>query len=190
MKKRCSWAETDPLLKYYHDNEWGKPSFDDQHLFEMLVLESAQAGLSWLTILKKREGYREAFDHFDPHKIARYDDSKFQELTSNPNIIRNKLKIRSTITNAQVFLEIQNQHGSFSSYLWDFVDGEPIHHAYAEMQDVPATHPLSEILSKDLKKQGFKFVGPTICYSYMQAVGMVNDHLTGCFRYDELVNHS
>ncbi|MBT3241044.1 MAG: DNA-3-methyladenine glycosylase I [Chloroflexi bacterium] len=186
MKKRCDWGTGDPLYETYHDQEWGVPEHDDRKLFEMLILEGAQAGLSWITILKKRENYKKAFDNFDPAKVSKYDEEKIQELLGNPGIIRNKLKIRATISNAKVYFEIVEEFGSLDKYLWSFVDHKPIINHFKTMADIPAQTPLSEELSKDLKKRGFKFVGPTICYAFMQAVGMVNDHLTDCFRYDKV----
>ncbi len=181
--KRCSWANGSELEQSYHDTEWGVPVYDDQVLFEFLVLEGAQAGLSWSTILNKREGYRKAFDNFDVIKIARYSEAKIQRLLSNPEIVRNKLKVRGTVINAQLFMDVQREFGNFSDYIWDFVDGKPIVNSPRTMADVPATTERSDAMSKALKKRGFKFVGSTICYAYMQAVGMVNDHSTDCFRY-------
>ena len=182
--KRCSCSTQSDLEKVYHDTEWGVPSFDDRHLFEMLILEGAQAGLSWLTVLKKRESYRKAFDRFDPAKIARYDDAKRAELLSNPGIIRNRLKVDAAIQNANVYLRITENGTSFSEYIWSFVDGKPIVNEFKEMSDVPSETEISRKISKQLKKDGFKFVGPTICYAFMQAVGMVNDHLLSCFRHE------
>ena len=186
-KTRCGWATHSDLEKEYHDTEWGVPNYDDRHLFEMLILEGAQAGLSWLTVLKKRESYREAFDNFDPEKIAQYDDSKRKELLSNPGIIRNRLKVDAAIQNAKAYLAIteNHDHGSFSDYIWNFVDGKPFINEFEKMADVPAETEISKRMSKQLKKDGFKFVGPTICYAFMQAVGMVNDHTIDCFRYEE-----
>lgn len=181
--KRCTWCGDDPLYVKYHDEVWGKPVYDDQQLFAKLILDGAQAGLSWITILRKRENYYAAFDNFDAEKIAKYDEAKVQELLQNEGIIRNKLKIRSTITNAQAYLKIQEEQG-FSNYLWSFVDGKPIINELDVHTDAPAKTPLSEKISKDLKKRGFKFVGPTIVYAFMQAVGMVNDHVKDCeFRF-------
>ena len=180
--KRCAWAGDDPLYQKYHDEEWGVPSYDDQHLFEMLILEGAQAGLSWITILKKRENYRKAFDDFEAKKIARYSDKKIEKLLLNPGIVRNRLKVNSTVTNAKLFLDIQKQQGSFSDYIWGFVGGKPIVNKWKKIEDIPVTTDESDAMSKDLKKRGFKFVGSTICYAYMQAVGMVDDHVVGCFR--------
>jgi DNA-3-methyladenine glycosylase I len=180
MIRRCAWTADDPLLIEYHDKEWGKPEFDDNKLFEMLILEGAQAGLSWLTILKKRENYRSAFDGFNPQKIARYDLAKVEELLSNEGIVRNRLKINSAITNAQAFLKIQEQHGEFYRYIWGFVSGEPIINHWKTREDVPVTTKESDHMSKELKKRGFRFVGSTICYSFMQATGMVNDHTIEC----------
>ncbi len=185
--KRCAWVDL-KNSRYidYHDNDWGVPVYDDRLLFEMLVLEGAQAGLSWATILNKRENYRAAFDNFEPSIVANYDESKIAELLSNNGIVRNRRKILSAIKNAGVFLEIQEEFGSFSAYIWSFVDGQPIQNSFKEMADVPCETALSETISKDLKKWGMSFVGPTIIYSYMQAVGLVNDHETGCFRHDEV----
>ena len=174
------------LYRAYHDTEWGVPVHDDRKQFEFLILEGAQAGLSWSTILGKREGYRAAYADFDPVKVAAYDEQKIEELINNPDIVRNKLKIRSSITNAQHFLEVQQEFGSFDTYIWGFVNHQPIVHHFKEMSEVPATSPESDALSRDLKKRGFKFVGSTIIYAHMQAVGMVNDHLASCFRYSEL----
>ncbi|WP_048188132.1 DNA-3-methyladenine glycosylase I [Methanobacterium paludis] len=187
MKKRCLWAKKDPLIIEYHDKEWGVPVHDDQRLFEFLILEGAQAGLSWTTILRKRDNYREAFDDFDPAKVAVYDDHKIEELRKNAGIVRNRLKIASAITNAQAVLEIQREFKSFDSYIWKFVGGKPIQNRWKNLQDVPSSTRESENMSLDLKKIGFKFVGPTICYAFMQAVGMVNDHTTDCFRHLELL---
>ncbi len=184
--KKCIWALNSPLEEQYHDLEWGVPVHDERLLFEFLVLEGAQAGLSWSTILKKREGYRLAFDNFEVEKVARYDDKKIDELMSNADIIRNKLKITSAITNAQAFLDIQQSFGSFDRYIWQFVDDSPVHNAWKTHAELPASTRLSEIMSRDLKKRGFKFVGPTICYAHMQATGMVNDHTVDCFRYKEI----
>lgn len=184
-KKRCSWVTDDPLYVVYHDEEWGVPAYNDQYLFEMLSLEGAQAGLSWLTILKRRENYRKAFDGFDPAVISQYGEEKVQELLSNAGIIRNQLKIRSVITNAQIFLDVQREFGSFSSYIWQFVDGEPIVNSWATKSDVPSQTKQSNEMSRDLKRHGFKFIGPTICYAFMQATGMVNDHEEKCFLYDK-----
>lgn len=181
--KRCAWAEGSDAERAYHDEEWGQVVVDDRQLFEMLVLESAQAGLSWSTILNKREGYREAFDNFDAKKIAVYGEEKRRELLGNPGIVRNRLKIDSTISNARLFLEIQREYGSFSEYIWAFVGGKPIQNKRRTMADVPATSEVSDAMSKALKKRGFKFVGSTICYAYMQATGMVNDHVMDCFCY-------
>ena len=185
-KKRCGWVGDDPLYLDYHDREWGVPLHDDRQLFEMIILEGAQAGLSWITILKKRENYRLAFNQFDVQKIARYDARKKRTLMNNAGIIRNRLKIDATIGNARSFLEIVEQYGSFSDYLWDFVDGRPIVNRWRKLADVPVSTEKSDALSKALKSRGFKFVGTTICYSFMQAVGMVNDHVTTCFRYAEV----
>jgi DNA-3-methyladenine glycosylase I len=184
--KKCIWALHSPLEEQYHDLEWGVPVHDERLLFEFLVLEGAQAGLSWSTILKKREGYRNAFDNFHAEKVAGYDDKKIDELMSNPEIIRNKLKITAAITNARAYLAIQQSFGSFDSYIWRFVDNEPIHNSWKSHSELPASTRLSEIISNDLKKRGFKFVGPTICYAHMQATGMVNDHTVDCFRHSEI----
>lgn len=186
MKKRCEWCGTDPLYIKYHDEEWGVPVHDDQKLFEMLILEGAQAGLSWITVLKKRENYRNAFSNFDALKISRYSDKKIAKLLVNPGIIRNKLKVNSTVTNARAFLQIQKEFGSFDKYIWQFVDGKPIINNFTNLKEIPASTEISDRMSKDLKKRGFKFIGSTICYAYMQAVGMVNDHTTNCFRYKEV----
>lgn len=180
---RCPWVDlSKPDYVAYHDEEWGVPVHDDRKLFEFIVLESAQAGLSWYTILRKREGYRQAFDQFDPERIARYDEQKVQELLNNPGIVRNRLKILATINNAQRFLEIQAEFGSFDRYIWRFVGGTPIINELHTQQDYRATSKESDALSKDLKKRGFKFMGSTVCYAHMQATGMVNDHVMGCFR--------
>lgn len=183
---RCDWSTTHPLLQEYHDTEWGVPLHDDQKLFEFMILEGAQAGLSWLTILKRREGYRQAFDHFDAEKIASYTPAKTKVLMQNPDIIRNRLKIESVVKNAQAYLALKEKHGSFDQYLWAFVDGKPIDHCCQTILDNPTHTPLSDALSKDLKKHGFSFVGSTICYAFMQAVGMVNDHLVKCFKYNSV----
>ena len=183
---KCPWALHHELEEYYHDTQWGIAVHDDRLLFEMLILEGAQAGLSWLTVLKKREGYRKAFDNFEIHKVAHYTEQKQLELQSNPEIIRNKLKIRSAVTNARAVIAIQEQHGSFDTYIWSFVKGKTIKNAWQTMQQIPANTPESDVMSKSLKKAGFKFVGTTICYAYMQAVGMVNDHLVNCPRYNDI----
>ena len=184
---RCSWCGDDPLYVAYHDEEWGVPVYDDRTLFEFLILEGAQAGLSWSTILRKREGYRVAFDGFDAEKVARYDGIRISALLTDPRIVRNQLKIGSAVTNAQAFLNIQEEWGSFSDYIWSFVDRRPIQNKWLSLAEIPAKTPLAEALSKDLKKRGFRFVGPTIIYAHMQATGMVNDHLVDCFRYPEIV---
>ncbi|HEX6593169.1 MAG TPA: DNA-3-methyladenine glycosylase I [Bacillota bacterium] len=181
--RRCQWVTDDPVYIHYHDYEWGRPVHDDRKLFEMLSLEGAQAGLSWLTILKRRENYERAFDKFDPEVIRTYDVTKINELLSNDSIIRNRLKIQSVVTNAEAFLSIQEQFGSFNNYIWQFVGGTPILNDWATDRDVPSSTKESERMSKDLKKRGFSFVGPTICYAFMQAVGMVNDHTQDCFLY-------
>ncbi|WP_254060483.1 DNA-3-methyladenine glycosylase I [Halodesulfovibrio sp. MK-HDV] len=183
---RCEWANSNSLDTQYHDEEWGVPVHDDRLLFEMLILEGAQAGLSWTTILKKREGYRKAFDNFDAKVVSKYTEKKVEQLLTNPEIIRHKLKINAAIVNAKCFLEIQKEHGSFDRYIWSFVDGKTITNKWDSMSDFPVSTPESEAMSKSLKKKGFKFVGPTICYAYMQAVGMVNDHTVSCFRYSEV----
>ena len=183
---RCPWPGDDPLYIAYHDKEWGVPVHDDRALFAKLLLDGAQAGLSWITILRKRENYYAAFDDFDPEKIARYDDAKIAELLTNPGIVRNRQKIRAFIRNAQAYLTLREELGSFSEFLWDFVDGAPIINAWHTVDELPATSPESEAMSKALKARGFSFVGPTICYAFMQAVGMVNDHLVSCFRYQEI----
>ena len=182
---RCSWPSDDLSIRY-HDEEWGTPAHDDVTLFEFLILEGAQAGLSWDTILKKRENYRAAFNSFDPKKIARYDRRKIQTLMNNAGIIRNRLKIASTVQNAKAFLKVQELFGSFDAYIWQFTGGSPIVNAWRSSKQVPASTPASDAMSKDLKKRGFSFIGTTICYAFMQATGMVNDHLTGCFRYSQL----
>jgi len=186
-ENRCSWCGEDPLYVAYHDEEWGVPVYDDQTLFEFLILEGAQAGLSWSTILKKRKGYRLAFDGFEVEKVVCYDGIKILALLNDPGIVRNQLKIGSAVTNAQAFLNIQEKWGSFSDFIWSFVDGRPIQNAWRFLAEIPAKTSLAEDLSKDLKKRGFRFVGPTIIYAFMQATGMVNDHLVDCFRYPEIV---
>jgi len=188
MEKRCSWAEDSPLAIEYHDREWGVPVYDDKCLFELLTLEGAQAGLSWITILKKRNGYRRAFANFNPAKVSRYDGPKIEKLMEDTSIVRNRLKIESTVNNASRVLEVQEEFGSLDQYIWQFVDGKPIQNRWRSMKYVPAETALSKQLSKDLKKRGFRFVGPTICYAFMQAIGMVNDHQTNCFRYSEITN--
>jgi len=185
-KHKCGWCLGDDLYEAYHDEEWGKPVYDDQTLFEFLILETMQAGLSWITILKKRNNYFDALDQFDIHKIAVYDQAKQDELLLNAGIIRNKLKVKSIITNAQLFIEIQKEYGSFSKYIWDYVEGKPIKNAVQNYKEAPANTPLSDQISKDLKKRGFKFVGSTIMYAFMQAIGMVNDHEVSCYRYNEV----
>ena len=182
-KKRCDWSTKDPLYIEYHDSEWGVPVYEDDKLFEFLILETFQAGLSWITVLRKRENFRKAFDNFDYKKIVNYDENKFEELINNAGIIRNKLKIRATISNAQAFMDIQKEFGSFSKYIWGFVNHKPINNKWKSMDEIPATTELSDKLSKDLKKRGFKFVGSTVIYAHMQATGMVNDHITDCFRH-------
>jgi DNA-3-methyladenine glycosylase I len=186
LKSRCSWSSTDPLYRKYHDTEWGVPLHNDRRLFEFLILDGAQAGLSWFTILKKRQNYRKAFDHFDPHKIAGYDTRKVSELLSNEGIVRNKLKINAAIQNAISFLAAQKEFGSFDNYIWQFVGGETIKNKWKTLEEIPAQTPESAAMSADLKKRGFKFVGPTICYAFMQAAGLVNDHVVDCFRYEEV----
>jgi DNA-3-methyladenine glycosylase I len=187
MIERCGWVSTDPLYLKYHDEEWGVPiRHDDNALFERVCLEGAQAGLSWITILRKRENYRAAFDRFDPVKVAAYDEAKIAELMANPGIVRNRMKIEAAINNARRVLEVQAALGSFSDYLWSFVGGQTIHNHWESLSQIPAETEISKAMSKDLKKRGFKFVGSTICYAMMQAVGMVNDHTVGCFRHSEL----
>lgn len=185
-KKRCDWCLGDPLYESYHDMEWGVPVYEDNRLFEFLTLETFQAGLSWITILRKRENFRKAFDNFDYKKIANYQQDKIDSLLQNAGIIRNKLKIKATVTNAKAFMAVQDEFGSFRNYIWGFVDGKPIKNNFKSMKDLPANTPLSDAISKDLKKRGFKFVGTTVVYAHMQATGMVNDHITSCFRYEKV----
>ncbi len=182
-KNRCLWPGENQLMIAYHDTEWGVPLFDDQKLFEFIFLDAMQAGLSWAIVLKKREAFRKAFDNFNPKKIAEYDDAKIELLLGNPEIIRNRQKVRSSIRNAHAFLQIQKEYGSFSSYIWSFVNDRPIINTYSEQKDIPARSSESDAMSKALIKRGFSFVGSTICYAFMQAAGMVNDHLVNCFRY-------
>jgi DNA-3-methyladenine glycosylase I len=185
--QRCEWAAGgDDLMLAYHDEEWGVPSHDDRHLFELLTLEGAQAGLSWSTILRKRPGYRAAFAGFDPATVARFTARDVERLLADPGIVRNRAKVESTVTNAQRVLEAQAEHGSLDAYLWGFVDGEPVRNRWSSLRELPAETPLSKAISKDLKRRGFRFVGPTIVYAFMQAVGMVNDHTVDCFRFAEL----
>lgn len=184
-KNRCPWAGTTPIYIDYHDNEWGRPVHDDNKLFEMLILECMQAGLSWITVLKKRDAFREAFDGFNPHKVALFDDAKIQELLANEKIIRNRLKIIAAINNANVFLKVAETHGSFDNMIWKYVNYTPVKGHWKKIENLPATTPLSDRISRDLKKMGFKFVGSTTIYAFMQSIGMVNDHLTTCFLYDK-----
>ena len=185
-KKRCGWCEGDALYEAYHDNEWGVPVYDDNTLFEFLILETFQAGLSWITVLRKRENFRIAFDNFDYKIISNYTQEKIDALLQDAGIIRNKLKVKATITNAQAFVKIQDQFGSFSKYIWGFVDGKPIKNTITSYKEAPANTTLSDTISQDLKKRGFKFVGSTVIYAHMQATGMVNDHEINCFRYEEV----
>jgi len=185
--KRCDWANKNPLEIKHHDEEWGVPVHDDRLLFELLILEGAQAGLSWATILQKRDGYLKAFDNFDVRKVARYSEAKKEKLLQDTGIVRNKLKVNAAVVNANCFMAVQKEFGSFDTYIWSFVGGEAKQNRWKKMSDVPASTPESEAMSKDLKKRGFKFVGATTCYAYMQATGMVNDHLVSCFRHAELV---
>ncbi|MFV0530663.1 MAG: DNA-3-methyladenine glycosylase I [Flavobacteriales bacterium] len=185
-QQRCDWANGSVLYQKYHDEEWGRPVYDDKTIFEFLTLETFQAGLSWITILKKRNNFRKAFDNFDYKKIAKYNEDKFEELLQNEGIIRNKLKIRATISNAQYFMKVQNEFGSFSKYIWGFVGGKPIQNQWKTLKEIPATMEISDCLSKDLKKRGFKFVGSTVVYAHMQATGMVNDHLMTCPCYKQI----
>ncbi len=186
MKKRCEWCGDDPLYVKYHDKEWGVPVHSDRKLFEFLILEGAQAGLSWITILRKRPAYREAFDQFDFNKIANYNERKIQSLLKNSGIVRNRLKIRGTITNARAFLLVREEFGTFNKYIWQFVVGQPIQNKYKSIKEIPGKTEISDNMAKDLKKRGFTFIGSTICYAFMQAIGMVNDHTVSCFRYKEL----
>ena len=186
MINRCGWSITDALMIDYHDREWGVPVHDDRKHFEMIVLDGAQAGLSWQTVLKKREAYREAFDNFDVRKVSRYNDRKIRELLDNPGIVRNRLKINSAVVNANAFLGVSEEFGSFDKYIWQFVGHRTIHNSWKSLKEMPAKTSMSDAMSKDLKKRGFNFVGSTICYAYMQAAGMVNDHTTECFRFKEL----
>ncbi|VAX14472.1 DNA-3-methyladenine glycosylase [hydrothermal vent metagenome] len=182
-KKRCHWVTDDPIYIDYHDKEWGVPCYDDQRLFEMLILEGAQAGLSWLTILKKREGYRKAFARFEAKKIARFSEKKIETLLENPAIVRNRLKVNAAVNNAHAYLAVQKEYGSFADYIWQFIGGQPRINHWKKFEDIPVITAESENMSRDLKKRGFKFVGSTICYAYMQSIGMVNDHTTDCFLY-------
>jgi len=184
--QRCAWAGSDPLYIAYHDEEWGVPLHDDRRLFEMLILEGAQAGLSWITILRKRAAYRKAFDNFDPQKVARYRQARIERLLANEGIVRNRLKVEGAVRNAKAFLEVQREFGTFDAYIWRFVGGHPIQNSRQTMKDVPPTTPESDAMSRDLKKRGFTFVGSTICYAFMQATGLVNDHVVDCFRYPPL----
>jgi DNA-3-methyladenine glycosylase I len=184
--RRCAWVSNDPLYIEYHDTEWGVPVHDDQRLFEFLMLETFQAGLSWLTVLRKRENFRRAFEGFDVNAVANFTDNKIEQLMNDPGIIRNRLKVQAAVTNAQAFIRIQKEFGSFDRYIWGFVGGRPINHQRRSIKEVPATTDLSDVLSKDLKQRGFKFVGSTVVYAHMQATGMVNDHTTDCFRWDEI----
>lgn len=184
--EKCAWALASPLEEHYHDHEWGVAVHDDRLLFEFLILEGAQAGLSWATILKKRAGYKKAFDDFDAEMMAGYDALKIGALLANPEIVRNKLKVRAAVSNAQSFLKVRQEFGTFDDYIWQFVDGRPVRNAWKSAADIPVTTPASDLMSKDLKRRGFKFVGSTICYAYMQATGMVNDHTVDCFRYGEI----
>ncbi len=184
---RCEWCGTDPLYVKYHDEDWGVPVHDDRKLFEFLILEGTQAGLSWITILKKRENYKNLFDDFDVIKVSKYTEKRIAKLLENPGIIRNKLKVNSTVTNAQAFIKTQKEFGSFDKYIWQFVDGKPIVNKFSSLKEIPVKTIISDLMSKDLKKRGFKFVGSTICYAFMQATGMVNDHTTKCFRYKEVM---
>jgi DNA-3-methyladenine glycosylase I len=186
-KQTCSWPKGDHLLAKYHDKEWGVPLHNDKKLFEFLILEGFQAGLSWLTILKKRENFRKAFDKFDFNKVVKYDQRKINSLLKDSGIIRNKLKIESAVTNAKAFIEIRKEFGTFNKYIWKFTGGMPIHNGFMSLEEIPAKTELSDLISKDLKKRGFKFVGPTIVYAHMQATGMVNDHIKSCFRYKEII---
>ncbi len=190
MKNRCDWAGSDPLYNDYHDKEWGVPMYDDETIFEFLILETFQAGLSWLIVLRKRENFRKAFDNFDYKKIVSYDEDKVQELLQDAGIIRNNLKIRATINNADAFMKIRDEFGSFSKYIWDFVNGKPVQNSFEKLQDLPAKTELSDKISADLKKRGFKFVGSTVLYAHMQATGMVNDHYVHCFRHNEVAGLS
>ncbi len=183
---RCEWPGSDPLYVSYHDEEWGVPLHDDRLLFEFLLLEGAQAGLSWITILKKRENYRLAFDGFDPERIARYRPARLEKLLANPGIVRNRLKVASAVTNAKAFLEAREEFGSFDRFIWGFVDGETKRNAWKSLREIPATTPESDAMAKELKRRGFKFIGSTICYAFMQATGMVNDHVVDCFRYRQV----
>ncbi|HNW49624.1 MAG TPA: DNA-3-methyladenine glycosylase I [Prolixibacteraceae bacterium] len=187
MKRRCEWGNSSEIYQKYHDEEWGVPVYDDLKLFEFLVLESAQAGLSWITILKRRDGYRKAFANYDPVEVAKFNEKKMDELMADPSIIRNRRKIEATVSNAKAFVQVQKEFGSFSNYIWNFVGGKPIVNHYKELSEIPAQTELSVQISKDLKKRGFRFLGPTIVYSHMQATGLVNDHLEYCFRYHELM---
>ena len=186
QRERCPWCGTDPLYVRYHDQEWGVPSRDDAHIFEMLLLDNAQAGLSWLTILRKREGYRRAFCGFDPERIARFTERDQARLLQDPGIVRNRQKVASALRNARAWLQVVQERGSFADYLWDFVDGEPIQNAFRTLDEIPASTPLSDRVSRDLKQRGFSFVGSTIVYAWLQSVGVVNDHLVDCFRYGEV----
>ena len=181
--KRCSWCGSDALYTAYHDNEWGVPNFDDTSLFEFMLLEGAQAGLSWITVLKKRVGYKRAFDGFNAEKIARYGKRDINRLLNDSGIIRNRLKVESVVTNAQAFLDVKDRHDSFAAYAWRFVDGRPMQNRFSSLKEVPASTAVSDAMSKQLKKDGFRFVGSTICYAYMQATGMVNDHVVSCYRH-------
>ena len=185
MTERCTWCGDDPLYMQYHDDEWGVPVRDDETLFEFIILEGAQAGLSWITILRKREGYRKLFSGFSPEKIARYSDTRLDKILTDPRIVRNRLKVYGARQNARAFLEVQAEHGSFSDYIWGFVDGQPIQNRWQSLRQVPATTSISDQLSKDMRKRGFTFVGSTIMYAHMQATGMVNDHTVDCFRHGE-----
>ena len=190
QRMRCGWCSDDPLYCRYHDSEWGVPLHDDQALFEFLILEGAQAGLSWITILRKRENYRAAFDNFDAVRIARYNASKIESLLQDPGIVRNRLKVGAAVTNAQKFLDVQNEFGSFDAFIWRFVDGKPRQNAWCSLAEIPASTPESDAMSRELKRRGFRFAGSTICYALMQATGMVNDHTTDCFRHKELLRCS
>ena len=189
MKQRCDWANSDPIYVEYHDREWGVPEHDDRRLFEFLVLEGMQAGLSWLTILRKRDHFRKAFDGFHPEKVARFGQKKVKKLLSDEGIIRNRLKIESAIQNAKAFLQVQEEFGSFDRFMWQFVNGKPKKNRWRTLKDIPATTAESDVMSRELRARGFRFVGSTICYAHMQACGMVNDHLIDCFRYKQIKNH-